>query len=59
MEAQQQETAQIVQQIKEKVRKQSKQFNKLSLLLIDSEVRQLKANDTMYVTYVTVYYNYR
>ena len=42
MKAQQQETLYLVQQLKEKVRKQSKQFNKLSPLLIDLEVRQFK-----------------
>ena len=39
--AQQQETAQIVQQLKETVRKQSRQLNKLRLLL-DYRVRQFK-----------------
>ena len=41
LKGQQQEAAQIVQQLKEKVRKQSKQLNKLRLLL-DYQVRQFK-----------------
>ena len=49
LEAQQQETAQIVQHLKEKVSKQSVQLSKLSSLL-DYAIRQLKvlnANDAM------------
>ena len=41
LKAQQQETAQIVQQLKDKVRKQSKQLNELHLQL---EMRQLKVS---------------
>ena len=41
LKAQQQETAQIVLQLKDKVRKQSKQLTKLSPLL-DSQVRHFK-----------------
>ena len=41
LKVQQQETAQIVQQLKEKVRKQSKQLNELRLQL---EMRQLKVS---------------
>ena len=41
LKAQQQETAQIVQQLKDKVRKQSKQLNELCLQL---EMRQFKVS---------------
>ena len=49
LKAQQQETAQIVQQFKGKVRKQSKQLNKLCLQL---EMRQFK------VSIITSSYSY-
>ena len=41
LKAQQQETAQIVQQLKEKVRKQSKQLNELHLQI---EMKQFKVS---------------